>query len=184
MAYIIPAFLWLAVLIKSRAFSSSLPIHYRIQLIALSLLFVFLGVTGIKFFWWAAFNPSAFYEFFFIQTGVFSPLASLIISLLASIIAHIELCIGFWLAQQKPKALIWGSRTVLLLLMISFADTALNYEKETKMANKDLIYGIVLLIMTSAYLWLFFFCRNAKNRELMKNTQQLAPVNCSGGTPS
>jgi drug/metabolite transporter superfamily protein YnfA len=183
MLYVFSTCLWIGVTVNSRLFSRSMPASYRYQLICLSFLFVIFSVTGLELFWWAVFHPSQFYQNFYIQSGFFPPLANLLITFLAAGIGHIELCIGYWLAQQKSKSCVWACRASPIILVIYLLGFALESQRDKTIDDPYFIYGSALVLVSLIYFWLFSFCKNPKNRELMMRTQQSAS-NGSGRSPS
>lgn len=173
--YIICAILWGSVVYRHGAFKAGLPLSYRLQLITLSFLFVWMGVSGIRLFWWSVFHPIQFPKYFYVQTGIFTPLANSSIVILSCLISHLILCLGYWLAQQKTKVFLWGRFSAPYLFLISYLDYARSVQKHDDGTPKIyIIYGVGFCLIAGIYIWLYVFCRNEKHIQTM-NSNKVEP---------
>src|SRR5580692_10892124 len=94
---------WFWTLLGHGSYRRALPLWFRMQIISLSFLLVFFSSFYIYAFWWRVFHPSVLPDFF-ILGGMFPPGISFIIVTASVGAAHLEMILGYGMAQRKRQA--------------------------------------------------------------------------------
>ena len=121
----------------------------------------------------AVFHPSVIQKYFYVQSGIFPPLATLVTMILVLCASIMELSIGFDMAQQKRKGRVLALRIIPYLAAVAVLDVAriVSARSITEPNHSKFIFGafLAILLPVGFYVWLYCFCRSRQAEELMTN---------------
>jgi hypothetical protein len=165
---IITGLVWFVVLFRFGVLTAKLPGGYRLPLIALSFLLVWGGASQAPLLIRSIFHPSLFFTGFYVRSGVFPPVASLVVTALGCAAGCVEYYIGFQLAQQKKAAYLWGTRATPALFIVVTFYYLLRLQPYLHGSVGD-YYSCVCgtLLLGAQFLWLYRFCNNHRNQQLL-----------------
>lgn len=158
---------WLWTLLGHGSYRATLPLSYRIQNIVLSFLLVASASTDLWGFWWRVFHADLL-PAFFTRESVFHPVAGIIIAVLSVCAAHLEVFIGYWMAQQRRRARRFVTSAMPYLLAVQILSgirTSAKFRPEV--ASIGLFVFVPMVI--GFYVWLYLFCKSKQTEELMTN---------------
>lgn len=119
---------------------------------------------------WCLVHPFSVPKYFYVQTDVLPPAASLLILLLSFVGIVLGMYLGFLMVQQRRRARTLGLRLLPYLVAISLLDVMRTLSKHASDAYFiDLVMGTILLIL-APYVWLYFFLRSKQAEAAMTNT--------------
>jgi len=173
MTQVIFIFCWAAAMFRCGSFKAHLPVSYRLQNALLSLFLIFSASYGVDLILTAIFHPGIIQKYFYFQSGIFPPLATLATMILVLCASVVELVIGFDMAQQKRKGRVLALRIIPYLAAVTVLDVAriVSARSITEPNRSNFILGAFLAILLPVcfYVWLYCFCRSRQAEELMTN---------------
>jgi hypothetical protein len=150
--------LWLGPLLRSGLLKSGQPVGYRIQLVLLTGILVFSGMS-IGFFWWSVTHWAAFQEYC-LKVASDMPLSVVMaIELAANFMTHFDLMLGLALPVRKVEVYRTAMRFAPILAVVHFVNFALRIHPPKFVGGAgpfSLAFGLGLF--AGIYFWLSRFC--------------------------
>ena len=156
---------WLVTLLSHGSYRDTLPLSYRVQNICLSFFLVFFSSIGIFSFWWRVFHPEQL-PAFFMRESLFPPVIGLVVVVLSVCAAHVEMLIGFWMAQQKRRARTLTRAVMPYLLVIEILScirTSAWFRPEVVRLGLQSFVPVEVVL----FVWIYLFCGSKQAEELM-----------------
>ena len=170
------ALLWIVVLIRRGVLTTALPWGYRLSLIILSFLLLWDSTSRVFLLLWGIFHPGSFFAAFYARMGIFPPLATFFLTLVACAAGCVQYYIGFALAQQRRAGYLWGVRALPYLFVVEVLYFAVQIQKHLHGTSRDYyVYaGSAIAVLTSLAVcfWLYRFCTSARNQELLNRSTE------------
>lgn len=150
-----------------------MPLTYRVQNLILSCLLVLGASFGVNLLLDVIVHPSLFGRVFFVQSGVFPPLAAFVDRVLVISASWMQFFIGFDMLRQRRRARVLVLRFIPLFIAIDAFEAvrAISSYDESTPGHAGIVIQSVIITLTTAgfYVWLYLFCRSRQAEELMTN---------------
>jgi hypothetical protein len=169
LAPLIFLYFWAATMWKSGGIEPHLPLSYRIQNVCLSFYFVLIASMSVDLGLWCVFHPGSVPKYFYVQSGIIPPAASLLILILMFVGVVLEIKLGFLMAQQRRRARTLGLRLLPYLLAINLLDAMRIISKHAATDPQDfmVVAPLAILFGMIPYVWLYLFLRSKQTEMAM-----------------
>ena len=150
---------------------TDLPTSYRIQNSCLALFLVFGSAFGINFFIWTLFHPSQIPDRFYVQSGIFPPLVTLLVRVFSIVADFLMAVIGLEMVRQRRRARILAIKFIPFIAIIGILGTSMDVSARGLKHSIliEVVPPILMVLKAAIYLWMYRFFRDKKTEELMSH---------------